>query len=144
VDDLTGAGEHAVEQRFQLAPMPVEIEEGDWVRARGARGHALLLRAFAAGAPLGLHVEEGGTEPLEGWVSPDYGQREPAPIIIYRAAARLPFRILTLLLPVRDAAATVPALHPLLDNDGVPFGLEFDDHPEAIRFGADSFTIERL
>jgi hypothetical protein len=141
VDDLTGTEGHRLEQRFQLAPMPVSAE-GDWVRAKGPGGHALLVRAFAR-VPLEARIEKGSGSPLEGWVSPDYGQREPAPIIIYIASAPLPLRILTLLLPVEDAGAPAPAVRPVLDPHGEPFGLAFDDSHETIHFGFDSFTIER-
>jgi hypothetical protein len=141
VDDLAGSSGHHIELRFQFAPMPLSVE-GDWVGAKGPGGHGLRLRA-AAGVPLEVRIEEGSTSPLEGWISPDYGQREAAPILIYTANTRLPLRILTLLLPVEDAAAAPPVVRPLRDSDGVPFGLAFDDRNETIRFGADSFAIER-
>jgi hypothetical protein len=146
VDDLTGAAEHDVELRFPFAPMPVAVETtGDgasWVRATGPRDHALLLRAFAA-TPLDIRVEEGATSPLEGWVSSDYGRREPAPVLIYSARARLPLRVVTLLFPVDAATEPAPAVHPLLDAAGVPNGLRFDDHHATAHFRSGSFTIER-
>jgi hypothetical protein len=89
-----------------------------------------------------MRVEEGSTFPIEGWISPNYGRREPAPILIYGVAARLPLRILTLLLPVEDSAAAPPAVQPVLDQDGEPLGLTFSDRNEGIRFGADAVTIE--
>jgi hypothetical protein len=141
VDDLAGSSSHHIELRFQFAPMPVSVD-GDWVRAKGPGGHGLLVRAFAR-VPLQTRIETGSTSPFEGWVSPDYGQREPAPIIIYIASTRLPIRILTLLLPVQDTAAPAPAVRPVLDAQGAPFGLAFDDSHETIRFESDSFTIER-
>jgi len=37
----------------------------------------LLLRAFST-EPLKVTLHEGELEPLQGWVSGDYGQRSPA------------------------------------------------------------------
>ena len=119
-----------------------QTREGAWVRARGPRGHALLVRAFAA-TPFDIHVAEGATSPLEGWVSSDYGRREPAPILIYSARACLPLRVVTLLFPVDAAEEPAPAVRPLLDAEGVPHGLAFDDHHATFHFRSGTFTIER-
>ena len=140
-DELAGEGEHRIELRFQFAPLSVSAAEDGWVRAVGSRGRGLLLRAFAS-QPLEIRIDEGSTSPIEGWVSPNYGQREPAPMLILAATARLPLRILTLLLPALDSAAAPPAVQPVLDQDGAPLGLRFEDWNQGARFGADAFTIE--
>ena len=106
VDDLDGAAEHEIELCFQWAP--IEVNVGPlWARARGAGGHGLLVRPFAA-VPLEAKICEGETSPPRGWVSPDYGRREPAPALIYSAATRLPLRIATVLHPVADGLAPAP------------------------------------
>lgn len=130
VDDLTGAHEHRVELRFQFAPLKVSLEWGQWARARGARGHALLVRPFAA-APLRMDVIEGGRAPIQGWVAPEYGQRLPAPVLVCSAALRLPLRIVTLLFPVEDAAAPCPDVLPLSSPEG-PEGLIFNGRERII------------
>jgi hypothetical protein len=140
VDDLAGEEDHGIELRFQFAPVPVSVTTDGWVRAALSGGRGLLVRAFA-GRPLATRLEEGSNEPLEGWVSPDYGRREPAPILIYGATARLPLRILTLLLPVEDAEAARPAVQPVLDQDHTPIGLVLEDRNETVLFEADAFTI---
>lgn len=142
-DDLAGAEEHHIELRFPFAPLPVSATADGWVRAASSRGRGLFVRAFAS-RPLGVRIAQGSTSPIEGWVSPNYGQREPAPILVYSTTARLPLRILTLLLPVLDSAAAPPEVQPVLDQDGAPLGLVFEDRNETIRFGADAFTIESL
>ncbi len=141
VDDLTGMEEHRIELRFPFARLPVSARGDGWVGAVGPRRRGLLLRAFAR-RPLEIRIEEGATAPIEGWISPNYGQREPAPILIYGSVERLPLRILTLLLPVEDPAAVPPAVQPLLDQGGEPFGLTFGGWSQPIRFGVDAFTIE--
>jgi hypothetical protein len=140
-DDLVGAEEHQIELRFQFAPRPLSATADGWVRATSSGGHGLLVRAFAR-EPLGVRIEEGSTFPIEGWVSPDYGAREPAPVLIYSATTRLPLRLLTLLLPAVDCAAAPPEVRAVLDEEGAPRGLVFRDRNETIRFEADAFTIE--
>jgi hypothetical protein len=107
VDDLDGHAEHRVELRFQCAPIEVACDETPWVRARGPNGHALLIGAFTA-VPLAIRVAKGHLAPIEGWVSSDYGQRQPAPVVVFAASTRLPLRIVTLAVPVEDAKAGPP------------------------------------
>lgn len=140
-DDLDGKLEHGVELRFQLAPLNVSAAGAGWVRAVGEGGRGLLVKAFAS-QPLRLRVELGSTWPTEGWVSPCYGRREPAPILIYGVTARLPLRILTLLLPVDAADAEPPAVEALLDQEGTTVGLTFPESGATLRFEADGFTCE--
>jgi len=125
VDDLEGAGEHRVDLRFQLAPMKVGLAPDLWAAARGGDGHGLLIRPFAT-ATLKGEVREGELNPPEGWISPDYGQRRPAPMVVYSTVTRLPLRLLTLLLPVDDADVPPPAISLLLSARGLPAGLVFD------------------
>ncbi len=123
-DDLTGAGKHAIALRFQLAPRDV-TQGGDWVRVRGAAGRGLLIRAFA---PVPLTAEL-----LEGWVSPDYGVRRPAPLLAYSATAPLPLRILTLLLPVVDITTAPPDARALLDEAGALCGVRLEPGGDEVR-----------
>ncbi len=109
VDDVRGAAEHLVELRFQFAPLEVTVDPGLWARAAFADGRGLLLKPLAAVA-LKATIAEGGEHPIEGWVAPHYGRREPAPAVTYATVTRLPLRIVTLLLPVADVRATAPAV----------------------------------
>jgi len=69
-------------------------------------------------------------------VSPDYGRRRPAPVLIYSAVTGLPLRIVTLLWPVEDGAAAPPEVSPLLDGGSAVVGLVFDDGRETVDFRA--------
>jgi hypothetical protein len=140
VDDLLGTAEHRVDLRFQFAPLPVRTLPDGWVRAVGPRGRGLLVRTFAKG-PFETRINAGAEAPFEGWVSPDYGQREAAPVLIHSASASLPFRFLTLLVPSAHASQAPPAVDPLRDPFGVPVGLAFVDIGETVRFDEDSFTF---
>jgi len=131
VDDLEGAAEHRLDLRFQLAPMEVSLDPDLWARARRRDGRGLLIRPFAA-VPLKAEVREGEVNPPQGWVSPDYGQRRPAPALVYATVTRLPLRIVTLLLPVEDVSAPPPAVSLLLAGGSVPAGLAFEETGEQV------------
>jgi hypothetical protein len=119
VDELEGAGEHRVDLQLQFGPIEVTVEPSRWVRGRGPGGHGLLVRAFAA-IPLTLERWEGERAPLRGWLSPAYGRCVPAPLVVHRAVATLPLRMVTLLLPVRDPAAPPPPARLVLDAQERP------------------------
>ena len=133
VDDLQGAAEHQVELCFQFGPMPVTVDSALWARAEGPGGHGLLVRPFAS-VPLKPEVVEGEIAPIRGWVSSNYGRREPAPILIYSAVTRLPLRIATLLFPVEDASAAFPEVCALGGDGPGPAGLVLDRGLEWISF----------
>jgi hypothetical protein len=122
-DDLRGAGEHRVELRFQFAPLDVEVLEETWVRARSSSGRGLLMRSSGV-SRLDLGVHRGETDPPRGWVSPNYGQKVPAPMVIFSAVVSLPVRLLTLLLPVADAGCAPPDVMGVGDDGVGPIGLD--------------------
>jgi Heparinase II/III-like protein len=133
VDDLLGEAEHGVELRFQFAPGDAAADSARWACARTAAGPGLLLRPFAT-ASLTAEVATGSLAPLAGWISPAYGCRQPAPALIYRARARLPMRIATLLLPVDAAVPSHLDVRPLLGGSGELVGLRFPGDGEVLRF----------
>ncbi|HEY1373665.1 MAG TPA: alginate lyase family protein [Candidatus Binatia bacterium] len=140
VDDFLGAAKHRIDLRFQFAPMSVANEGENWIRARGQTGHALLLRSFAS-IPIEIAVAEGSTAPIQGWVSPDYGRRAPAPVVTCSSEVCLPLRILTLLLPLENASAPAPDVLPMLGPSATS-GLQFRDTMESIRLDEDTVVFE--
>jgi hypothetical protein len=100
VDTLIGDAEHEIEVRYQFSPRALVQGPETWFLASGAHGGGLWLTAVAP-APIDASIRSGSVDPIEGWVSTDYGQRRPAPSLAFRACARLPLSILTLLIPVR-------------------------------------------
>jgi heparinase II/III-like protein len=147
VDDLTGTGQHEVELRFQFAPMDVTMTPDLWARALGchggglARGGGLLIKPFTL-VGLAGEVKTGEEEPIQGWVSEDYGQRRAAPALVYGVVTGLPLRIATLLLPIEDPAAPPPAVSLLLGERLEPTALSFDDGRETVRFGEREEVID--
>jgi hypothetical protein len=125
MDELEGHDRHGVELRFQFAPVDVTVGVDQWTRATSA-GRGLAVRPFST-VPLQVRLVRGSDHPIEGWVSSDYGQRQPAPMVIYAATARLPLRIFTLLLPCADAAASLPTVVPLVQGTGELVGITFED-----------------
>jgi hypothetical protein len=134
VDDLEGDGEHHIDLQFQFAPLEVQVDPTLWARARGRSGTELLVRPFASVA-LKASVHTGELDPLRGWVSPVYGRREPAPLLVYSTVTTLPLRVLTLLLPSAGPRATVPSVSSVIDASGAPVGLVLEDAGERIAFG---------
>jgi hypothetical protein len=141
VDDLTGEGEHRLDLRFQLARLPVRLDPDQWVRVGQITSGGLFIRAFSA-APLKVVVAEGEAEPWQGWVSPDYGVRAPAPMLVYSRVGRLPVRIVTLLFPA-DQLSVPPRVSPLVEA-GTLIGLIMDERHETLRLGqAEAPTMEK-
>lgn len=142
VDDLGGVADHGVEIRFQFAPMVVTVGPDLWARAYGCGRRDLHIRPFAS-VPLQAEVREMQESPIEGWISPDYGSRRGAPVLIYRVRTRLPLRVVTLLLPTRHPLAAPPIVSPLFSGGSSPVGVLFEETRESVRFDEDGFTVER-
>lgn len=140
VDDLDGRAEHDVALHFQFAPAEISLNRNGWVRARLRSGRGLLLKSFAA-VPLTPVLSEAGSNPMRGWISPDYGRREPAPSLAFKCRARLPLRLVTLLLPAASASAALPRADPV--GDGAAAGIELSDWNERVGIGAHDIYIER-
>ena len=139
IDDLCGSQSHRIDLRFQFAPMQIRIDD-PWVRATRNGRRGLLVRAFAS-VPLDVSVREGRRDPMEGWLSSNYGCMEPAPALVYSADAPLPVRIVTLLLPAQDIHDE-PDVEILIDDKGRPSGLRHG--LERVVFDDDEVSFQHL
>jgi hypothetical protein len=128
VDDVDGRAEHQVDIRFQFAPMPVRLDSTLWIRAVRAPTAGLFIHAFAT-VPLKATVLEGELDPRQGWLATDYGRHGPAPVLVYSAVARLPLRIITVLIPTDDPVGPPPSVSPLYVR-GELVGVVCDGHRE--------------
>ena len=133
VDDLAGEALHKIEARFQFAPRPVRLGPETWAASPGRRGDGLWLAPFST-VPLSATVQQGGRDPIEGWISRHYGRRRPAPQVIYEATTKLPLRIATLLMPVDEMTASPPDVRPLFDKSGGLVGLHVLDSDDLVQF----------
>ncbi|HEX6178007.1 MAG TPA: alginate lyase family protein, partial [Thermoanaerobaculia bacterium] len=115
VDDLTGNAMHDVEVRFQFAPMTVQLDADQlWVRATRDGAQGLLLRVFDSVGGRSA-VRCGIRAPMEGWISPDYGQVVPAPVVVHNVQTRVPARFVSVLWPAEDIGAAAPSPATLRD-----------------------------
>ena len=84
---------------------------------------------------------QGKISPIQGWVSSDYGRRQPAPLLIYSASTELPLTVVTLLLPIENASGPLPGVSLLVDESFSPAGVVFEGG-ESVLFHGGSVTIE--
>jgi hypothetical protein len=132
VDDVIGeAASHQIDVRFQFAPMNVSIVGERWARADTPGGNTLWIGTVAPGA-VTPHVKAGECAPICGWVSADYGQRTPAPQLIFTARTTIPWRGITLLMPQRGKRVAPPSMSALFDDHNLPIGIELEDRSESI------------
>ena len=84
----------------------------------------------------------GELDPPRGWVSSDYGQREPAPAVVLSATAQLPWRAMTILVPVAGGSDQPPSLATRLDASGRPSGVRFNAPLQSVHFTDESVTVD--
>ena len=123
VDDLLGTTRHAIDLRFQFAPLPVHIEAHGWVRAQGAAS-SLLMKTFSS-TTLESKLLSGALSPPAGWYSPNYGHQVPAPVLTVEADMELPARLATVIIPSRDPNPRPPTVEPTHTN-GLLTGLTLE------------------
>jgi len=70
-------------------------------------------------------VLEGELDPRQGWLSQDYGRHAPAPVLLFSAVARLPLRIITVLIPTDNPTGPPPSVSSLIKH-GALLGVIFD------------------
>ena len=131
-DDLEGDGRHLVDLCFQLAPVDVQFREELCVWIKGGTGNALMLHPFCA-HQMTASVHRGEFDPMLGWISPEYGQRQPAPLLRFSYRAHFPSRVVTLLMPLRQGDRS-PIVSPVIGSDGEAVGFVFEETGERIRF----------
>jgi hypothetical protein len=142
VDDLNGSGRHDIALTFQFAGINVELGAHPWARAGSSREPCLWISPFPS-APAQPALKCGAAAPICGWISPEYTRLSPAPMLIYRFAVALPWRIVTLLLPDRQGLSTPPGVRPVYDAGGLPHGFVFDRPRRVVRFDDRAVVVER-
>jgi hypothetical protein len=94
-----------------------------------------------ASTPIETVIACGELDPPRGWVSTAYGQREPAPAVTFRAEAPLPWRAMTLLVPVAGASTEPPAVIEVRDAHGRPAGVRFTSTLRSVRVEDDDIVL---
>lgn len=142
VDDLSGSARHQLDLTFQFAPLNVALGVHPWARAETANGRVLWICPFPSG-PVQPALKCGEVSPISGWISEGYGDRRAAPMLIYSFGVSLPWRIVTLLLPDRQAPASPPSVRAIYDDTGQPTGIAFDRPRRIVRFSDRAVSVER-
>ena len=142
IDDLSGAAHHQVDLTFQFGPLDVTLGTHPWARAQTPRGRVLWISPFPS-APVRPSLKSGELMPPRGWISREYGERHPAPMLIYSFNVALPWRIVTLLLPDRQGQPVPPAVRGLYDDAGLPIGVAFERPRRVVRFDDRAVSVER-
>jgi hypothetical protein len=138
VDDIKGLDVHEVELRFQFGRGQIALSPDGWASSFGSDGRGLMLKPFST-VPLQASICEGGVDPIQGWISPDYGLRQPAPVLGYSSVCKLPMRVVTLLLPV-DGSPTPPEITTLFLDDTL--SLYFAAAGECIKVDTHKIAVE--
>jgi hypothetical protein len=75
-------------------------------------------------------------------VSASYGLREPAPAVAFTAEARLPWRAMTLLVPVAGPSSEPPPVIEVHDAQGRPSGFRFEAPRRSVRVTSDAVVVD--
>lgn len=140
VDDLDGRSDHRIDLRFQFAPMDVTLNPDSWVLAADSTGRECRMLVSAT-TPLQTELVHGQTGPLQGWISADYGRREPAPMLVCSTVARLPLRIVTLLFPMDSLFALPPSVNARPGHRHIE--IAFEHGVETLHIGEQDIVVER-
>jgi len=91
VDLLDGEGEVAIDQLWHLSE-EVELDfKPDHIEFRSP---ATRIYAITGDEPqLSRKVLSGEQDPIQGWISPCYGVRKPAPVLTYSGIVQLPIQL---------------------------------------------------
>lgn len=136
LDDLLGAGDHALCANFQFSARPITAGPPPWVAAAGPRQQGLWLAVFSPGECRPV-VRAGLKQPKAGWVSSSYGERHPAPAVGYSMIARLPARLVTVIAPSSHLTRTPPEVHIDRGDDGAICRLRTVEWDDTFEFGDD-------
>jgi hypothetical protein len=117
-DEVAGAGTHSLEFFFHFAPgVKLESAHGAWLASKSGARFLLVPPAGVS-----ISIAKGDESPMQGWVSYDYGHKEPAQVLVARADATLPARFHWLLCPSpagwpRVRALSGPGLRLAVETD---------------------------
>ncbi len=112
-DVVRGVSRHDVRQFFHFpADAEIEIDGGNVLRVAYG-GRLSLVQTILS--PLGceVNIHSGEETPIQGWVSPKYGVKQPAPAVEVVSDGNLPAVFVEVLLPSETARAFTAELLPV-------------------------------
>jgi hypothetical protein len=113
IDDLEAKQEHTYDQYFHFGPEAILNDDGLTVTARYPNGAGIKVKPVNENL-LSKVSFKGNTNPIQGWVSYDYGVKVPADVIKYTVKAGK-IQLATLLIPFKDKPEEFSTKQ--LDND---------------------------
>jgi hypothetical protein len=142
IDELYAQLTHRADVCFQFAASSqLTMAPDDWVTVRQANGSVCYLLVMGT-APLQRRQFNGGVGLAQGWESPAYGHREPAPALRYSSESRLPLSIITLLIP-SDGRNCMPPPVVATSMQHQRIDLAFADCVETVHIGERDIVVER-
>lgn len=97
LDALESTGTHRYDLLWHFDPIiEVRLEAGGIALAMSSAPPALRVCTVGT-APIAARVARGETDPIQGWHSPSYGVRQPAPTLVYEAQAAGPVLLASVL-----------------------------------------------
>ncbi len=133
IDDVVGSGAHELAVRFQFAPRIVAEVRGDWIRAAGERAAGLWLHVWSV-TPVRLDIHEGLLDPIDGWVSPAYGVKVPAPAAVATTHCDERAQLLTIIVPEWPLSSAPPLLEWTFEPSGAVNGVRVAGDERMIQF----------
>ncbi len=101
-DQVQGAGQHRVEQLLHFPfETDVVVENENDVRVSYTGGPQLFIKTLSP-AEGRLSVFSGEEAPVQGWVSPKYGVKHPAPVVANMLEGELPVMYLQVFFPSQN------------------------------------------
>ncbi|HLF25780.1 MAG TPA: alginate lyase family protein [Anaerolineae bacterium] len=122
IDELTGHGRHTFDLYFHLLPDAEPCLYADSQAVWIGNGHQPGLGIVPlATADLQAEIITGATEPIQGWMSFDSGEKQPAPALRYRWVGQAPVQFCTVLYPYPAGGHAPVTVSPLnVRVDGQP------------------------
>lgn len=140
VDSLLGRGYHHLEAFYHLSPgLDVDIDSADnLILIKGNRS-SLLMAPFCS-MSLKKALSEGSVDPFEGWISADYGQWLPAPVLKVSAEFQCPLVMITAFYPFPIFIEKIPKIEAIaFDGEEKISGIRIDTEDSS-----ESFIIESI
>lgn len=119
-DVVAGTGKHEAKLLFHFnTGISLKEIEGGNLRASYSEGPSLYLKTIT---PDGARrsIVSGREKPIQGWVSPTYGEKMPAPVLTLASSDNLPITFVTVLFPAKEAEEPFQASLLPLKLDGSP------------------------
>jgi hypothetical protein len=141
VDSLWAAAEHLYEQCFHFHSGEVSAgKDGAIFLSMGRRG--LVIKPLDQGA-LNLEILKGSEKPIQGWISPAYDRRLPAPVVKYSERIKGTGVIPMVLFPVQGKKR-LPACRVLCRNEEtIFFKLSYAKFSDLFMFGNRSGQLQQ-